>query len=85
MTVWTIAAAALLATLLPAGYRLLRGSIVSRLVGFQFFSTITMLLLLILPTAIGRSDLFDGAVALAMVSIPGTMVFVFVYLRWLSD
>lgn len=81
---WISAATALLLAFVPAGIAVLRGSTAARLVALQFLAGLTVLLLLLIPAAMNRTDLFDGALAAALLMLPSTLFFAYVYRRWLK-
>ena len=83
MNVWTGAAIGLAAAFLPAGIGVLRGTMISRIAAVQLLSVFTTLALLAIPLAMHRPDLFDAAVASAIVSVAGTILFTFITLRWM--
>jgi multicomponent Na+:H+ antiporter subunit F len=72
---WVVASIALLAGLVPCGIVCLRGDACSRLVGLEMAGTIDTLVLLLLAQAFDRAVYFDLALALALLSFAGGMVF----------
>ncbi|HYT25595.1 MAG TPA: MrpF/PhaF family protein [Actinomycetota bacterium] len=72
---WLVASVALLAGLVPCAVVCLRGDACSRLVGLEMGATVDTLVLLLLAEAYGRVIYFDLAVALALLSFAGGMVF----------
>jgi multicomponent Na+:H+ antiporter subunit F len=83
MNEWFVAALALLAGLLPCGVVCLRGSPVDRLVGLELAGTIDTLVLLLLAQAYDRAIYFDLALALALLSFAGGLVFARFLERWI--
>jgi multicomponent Na+:H+ antiporter subunit F len=78
-----VAALAMLAGLVPCGVVCLRGDPVNRLVGLEMAGTVDTLLLLLLAQAYHRSIYFDLALALALLSFAGGMVFARFLERWI--
>ncbi len=83
MTGWLAVAAGFLAALLPAGAVCLRGSAPDRLAGLEFAAVALTLALLALSMGFGRPGFVDLAVALAVMSFGGGMVFARFLERWL--
>jgi multicomponent Na+:H+ antiporter subunit F len=78
-----VAALAMLAGLVPCGVVCLRGDPVNRLVGLEMAGTVDTLLLLLLAQAYHRPIYFDLALALALLSFAGGMVFARFLERWI--
>jgi multicomponent Na+:H+ antiporter subunit F len=72
---WVVASVALLAGLLPCAVVCLRGDACSRLVGLEMAGTVDTLVLVLLAEVYQRAIYFDLAVALALLSFAGGMVF----------
>jgi multisubunit Na+/H+ antiporter MnhF subunit len=83
MNVWTIAAAALLLTLVPCGIAVFRGSSVERLVGLEMAGIVESMLLILLAEAFGRSNFYDLALAMSLLAFGGGLVFARFLERWL--
>jgi multicomponent Na+:H+ antiporter subunit F len=83
MDEWTVAALALLAGLVPCGVVCLRGGPVDRLVGLELAGTVDTLVLLLLAQAYDRAIYFDLALALALLSFAGGLVFARFLERWI--
>ncbi len=81
--IFELTAAGLFAALVPAGAVALRGDPVRRAVGLQLAGTVLALLLLALAQALGQPTFQDLAVALAVVSYGGGLVFARFLARWL--
>jgi len=79
---WTVAAIALLAAYVPAGWVCLRGAPMDRLVGFQMSGTLTLVLLVVIAEAMGRPGFVDLAVVLSVLSLPGGLALARVMERW---
>ena len=78
-----VAALTLLAGLVPCGVVCLRGDPVNRLVGLEMAGTVDTLVLLLLAQAYHRAIYFDLALALALLSFAGGMVFARFLERWI--
>jgi multicomponent Na+:H+ antiporter subunit F len=75
VSVWTVATLALLAGLVPCGITCLRGDVVDRLVGLEMAGVVVTLVLLLLAQAFDRVIYVDLALALALLSFAGGLVF----------
>lgn len=82
MDQWTVAAIALLLGLVPCGVVCLRGEPTERLVGLEMAGTIDALVLLLLAVAYHRSIYLDLALALALLTFAGGLVFARFLERW---
>ena len=83
MNEWSVAALALLAGLVPCGVVCLRGSPVDRLIGLELAGTVDTLVLLVLAQAYDRAIYLDLALALALLSFAGGLVFARFLERWI--
>lgn len=83
MNPWLISATVLLFTLIPAGIASFRGEAMDRLVGLEFASIITTLILMLLGHGFQRIPFYDIALAAALLSFGGGLVFVRFLERWL--
>jgi multisubunit Na+/H+ antiporter MnhF subunit len=83
MTAFLIAAIVMLAAMVPAGVTLVRGELADAVVGYQFISTVTVLVLALLAEGFGRPGLFEFPVLLAVLLFGGGLVFVRGLERWL--
>jgi multicomponent Na+:H+ antiporter subunit F len=83
MNAWLISATVLLFTLVPAGIITFRGDSMDRLVGLEMASIITTLTLMLLAHGFQRIPLYDIALAAALLSFGGGLVFVRFLERWL--
>jgi multisubunit Na+/H+ antiporter MnhF subunit len=83
MTAFVIAAIVMLVALVPAGVTLARGSQADAVVGYEFISTVTVLILALLAEGFGRPGLFEFPVLLAVLLFGGGLVFVRALERWL--
>jgi multicomponent Na+:H+ antiporter subunit F len=75
VNVWMVASIALLAGLVPCGITCLRGDVADRLVGLEMAGVVVTLVLLLLAEAFGRVVYVDLALALALLSLAGGLVF----------
>ena len=75
MNVWLVATLALLAGLVACGIVCLRGDVVDRLVGLEMAGVVVTLALLLLAQGFGRVVYVDLALALALLSFAGGLVF----------
>lgn len=82
-TPWAIATLVLLIALAPAAAVAFRGRRGDRLVGVQATSVLAALFILTFSTAVGRPAIVDLAVAVAVLSFGGALVFVRFLERWL--
>lgn len=83
MSIWLMATGVLLLALLPCAIVAFRSEVVDRLIAVELAGTITALLILTLAQGLGRSSIFDLALALAALSVPGTLVYAHFLERWL--
>jgi multisubunit Na+/H+ antiporter MnhF subunit len=83
MNVWPIATGVLLAALLPCAFVAFCAEPLNRLIAVELAGTITTLLIVALAQGLGRPTLFDLALALAVLSVPGTLVYAHFLERWL--
>jgi multicomponent Na+:H+ antiporter subunit F len=79
---WTVAAIALLLGLIPCGAVCLRGEPTDRLVGLSLAGDLDALILLLLAVAYHRSIYLDLALALALLTFAGGLVFARFLERW---
>ncbi len=83
MNVWLWAAGALLVCLIPCGIACLRGDVWQRLVGLEAAGLIATLILLLIAEGYHRAPFTDLALALALLSFGGGLVFVRFLERWM--
>ena len=83
MNPWMLAAGAMLICLIPCGITCLRGDAADRLVGLEAGGLIATLILLLLAEAFERQPFTDLALALALLSFGGGMVFARFLERWM--
>jgi multicomponent Na+:H+ antiporter subunit F len=83
MNIWLWAALVLMVCLIPCGIACLRGDIWRRLVGLEAAGMIASLILLLLAEGFHRAPFADLALALALLSFGGGLVFVRFLERWM--
>ena len=83
MTAFVIAAVVMLAALVPAGMTLIRGELADAVVGYEFISTVAVMIFALLAEGFGRPGLFEFPVLLAVLLFGGGLVFVRGLERWL--
>ena len=84
MNVWLIAASVLLLSLIPCGLVCFgrNNSPIDRLIAFELASGIDTLVFLLLAQGFDRDVYFDLALALALLSLAGGLVFSHFLERW---
>jgi multisubunit Na+/H+ antiporter MnhF subunit len=82
MNPWLLAATALLLGLFPCAYVCLRTAPVDRLVALELTGTISALAFVLLAEGFDRSIYMDLALALALLSFAGGLVFAHFFERW---
>ncbi len=83
MNVWLIASTVLLLCLVPCIVRVVRGTIADRLIALEAAVIVTILALLTLEEGQQRQSFFDLSLAMAVLTIPSTLLFAVFYRRWL--
>lgn len=83
MNVWLEAAALLLFALVPCGVVVFYGSAMRRLIGLEMAGMIISLLLVLLAEGMHRPPFYDLALAVALLSFGGGLVFARFLERWL--
>jgi multicomponent Na+:H+ antiporter subunit F len=82
VNVWLVAALVLILGLIPCGMVTLREAPMDRLVGLELASVIISLVLLLVAQGLHRPPFFDLALALALLSFAGGLVFARFLERW---
>ncbi len=82
MNVWLVAATALLAGIVPCGIVAWRAPVMDALVALNLLGLLAALDLMLLAEGFGRAPFYDLAVALALLSCVGTLVFARFLERW---
>lgn len=83
MNVWLITAVFFVACLIPSMVRCMRGTELDRLTGLEAGALIITQIVLLLSQALQREFLCDLALALALLSLAGGLVFVHFLERWM--
>ncbi|HEY5037097.1 MAG TPA: monovalent cation/H+ antiporter complex subunit F [Chthoniobacterales bacterium] len=83
MNLWLWAAFALALGFLPCGWVIVRGKNIDGLVALQMATGLTTLALLLIAQGMHRPSFFDLALALALLSVPSTLLFAHFFERWL--
>jgi multisubunit Na+/H+ antiporter MnhF subunit len=77
------AAIAMLVALVPAGVIIVRGTLADAVVGFEFITSVAVLVFALLAEGFKRPSLFEFPVILALLLFGGGLVFVRALERWL--
>lgn len=80
---WLIGALCMLPPLAVAVFACGRGAVASRLVATEFASAFAVIVLIALTFAFDQPSSIDLALTVAMLALPGTLVFVLFQERWL--
>lgn len=83
MSMWLMAAAALLLGLVPCGIACLRGDIGARLVALELVGVVSVLVVLLVAVESPVTTNVDVAIVLAFVAFVGGLVFARFLERWL--
>lgn len=83
MSGWLWAATALTVSLAPCAWVCFRRELLVRLVAFELGNAITVLILVMVEQAQGRSAFFDVALTMALLSFGSGLVFTRFLERWL--
>jgi multisubunit Na+/H+ antiporter MnhF subunit len=83
VTSFAIAAIAMLVALVPAVVIIARGPLADAVVGFEFITSVAVLIFALLAEAFRRPSLFEFPVLLAVLLFGGGLVFVRALERWL--
>lgn len=83
MNPWMIGAEIVLFALVPCGIAAFRGSAIERLVGLEMAGIVQTILLILLAEAFHRPATYDLAVAMALLTFGGGLVFARFLERWL--
>ncbi len=82
-TPWLAAVVALLPALAVPVFAAMRGDAGRRLVALQLATPLTAMVLALLTFAFDQPSFLDLALALTLLSVPGTLAFALVLERWL--
>jgi multisubunit Na+/H+ antiporter MnhF subunit len=80
---FVLAAIAMLAALAPAGVTIMRGELADAVVGYEFITTVAVMILALFAEGFGRPALFELPVLLAALLFGSGLVFVRSLERWL--
>jgi multisubunit Na+/H+ antiporter MnhF subunit len=83
MSSFLIAAIAMLVALIPAGVTLARGTLADAVVGFEFLTTVAVMIFALLAEGFRRPSLFEFPVILAVLLFGSGLVFARTLERWL--
>jgi multicomponent Na+:H+ antiporter subunit F len=84
MTIWMAAVLALLPVLtVPVLSALCAGEAGTRMIAVQFAAAVTCLILVLLSFAFDQPSFIDLALALALLSLPGTLAIALFLERWI--
>lgn len=83
MTSFVVAAVAMLIALLPAGITLARGTLADAVIGFEFITSVAVMIFALLAEGFKRPSLFEFPVLIAVLLFGSGLVFVRALERWL--
>lgn len=83
MTSFVIAATVMLIALLPAGLTIARGTLADAVIGFQFVTSVAVMVFALLAEGFKRPSLFEFPVLVALLLFGSGLVFVRALERWL--
>ena len=83
MIAFAVAAIVMLLAIVPAGVTLARGSLADAVVGYEFITSVAVLVLALLAEGFKRPSLFELPVLLAALLFGSGLVFVRALERWL--
>jgi multicomponent Na+:H+ antiporter subunit F len=83
MNAWLISATILVLGLVPVGIRTFKGDTMDGMVGLEMMGIMTTLVLMLLAHGFQRMPFYDLALATALLSFGGGLVFVRFLERWL--
>jgi len=83
VTSFVIAAIAMLVALVPAGITIARGTLADAVIGFQFITTVAVMIFALLAEGFRRPSLFEFPVLVAVLLFGSGLVFVRALERWL--
>jgi len=75
MTAWIMASTVLLFTMFPCGIAVFRGKAIERLVALEMAGVIETMLLITLSESFRQSNFYDLALAMALLTFGGGLVF----------
>lgn len=77
MNAWMLAASILLLALIPCGIVLIRAPIMDRLVSLEMSGILSILIIVLLSIGFREPSFLDLALALAVLSFSGSLVFIY--------
>ena len=83
MTSFVIAAVAMLIALVPAGIVIARGTLADAVIGFEFITSVAVMIFALLAEGFRRPSLFEFPVLVALLLFGSGLVFVRALERWL--
>lgn len=83
MTSFVVAAVAMLIALVPAGITIVRGTLADAVVGFEFITSVAVMVFALLAEGFKRPSLFEFPVLVALLLFGSGLVFVRALERWL--
>ena len=83
MISFVVAAIAMLIALLPASITLARGTLADAVIGFEFITTVAVMVFALLAEGFKRPSLFEFPVLVALLLFGSGLVFVRALERWL--
>ena len=83
MTAFVVAAIAMLVAMAPAGITIARGALADGVAGFEFLTSVAVMVFALLAEGFQRSSLFEFPVILAVLLFGSGLVFVRALERWL--
>ncbi len=83
MTSFVAAAIAMLIALVPAGITIARGTLADAVIGFQFVTSVAVMVFALLAEGFKRPSLFEFPVLVALLLFGSGLVFVRALERWL--
>jgi multisubunit Na+/H+ antiporter MnhF subunit len=83
VTSFVVAAVAMLIALLPAGITLVRGTLADAVIGFEFITSVAVMVFALLAEGFKRPSLFEFPVLVAVLLFGSGLVFVRALERWL--
>jgi multisubunit Na+/H+ antiporter MnhF subunit len=83
VTSFVIAAVAMLVALVPAGITFTRGTLADAVIGFEFLTSVAVMVFALLAEGFKRPSLFEFPVLVALLLFGSGLVFVRALERWL--
>ena len=83
MTSFVFAAVAMLIALVPAGITIARGTLADAVIGFEFITSVAVMVFALLAEGFKRRSLFEFPVLVALLLFGSGLVFVRFLERWL--